>query len=57
LNGWKTELASMFAEYMAKDVHNALIEVIEKEGAMSREATEAYLNDIQAQGRYQRNVY
>ena len=44
-------------QYMAKDVHNALIEVIEKEGAMSREAAEAYLNDIQAQGRYQRDVY
>ena len=32
---------------MAKDVHNALIDVIEKEGVMSREAAEAYLNDMQ----------
>jgi sulfite reductase (NADPH) flavoprotein alpha-component len=44
-------------QYMAKDVHNALIEVIEQEGAMSREAAEAYLKDLQAQGRYQRDVY
>ena len=42
---------------MAKDVHNTLIDVIEKEGAMTREAAEAYLNDIQKQGRYQRDVY
>ena len=36
---------------MAKDVNNALIEIIEKEGKMSREAAEAYLNDMTAQGR------
>ncbi|MFD0693460.1 sulfite reductase subunit alpha [Paenibacillus sp. GCM10027628] len=42
---------------MAKDVHNALIDVIEKEGKMTREAAEAYLNDMQEQGRYQRDVY
>ena len=42
---------------MAKDVHNTLIDVIEKEGAMTREAAEAYLNDMQKQGRYQRDVY
>ncbi|MGJ7911651.1 sulfite reductase subunit alpha [Neobacillus sp. LXY-1] len=44
-------------EYMAKDVNEALINVIEKEGAMTREAAEAYLQDIQKQGRYQRDVY
>ncbi len=42
---------------MAKDVHNALIDVIEKEGKMTHEAAEAYLNDMQKQGRYQRDVY
>jgi sulfite reductase (NADPH) flavoprotein alpha-component len=42
---------------MAKDVHNTLISVIEKEGAMTREAAEAYLNNMQEQGRYQRDVY
>lgn len=44
-------------ERMAKDVHNTLIEVIAKEGAMSQEDAEAYLNDLKKQGRYQRDVY
>lgn len=44
-------------QYMAKDVHNAFIDVIEKEGRMTREAAEAYLNDMQEKGRYQRDVY
>ncbi|MED4729792.1 sulfite reductase subunit alpha [Aneurinibacillus migulanus] len=44
-------------QYMAKDVHNTLINIIEKEGVMTREAAEAYLNDMQKQGRYQRDVY
>ncbi|AEI40320.1 sulfite reductase subunit alpha [Paenibacillus mucilaginosus] len=42
---------------MAKDVHNTLLSVIEKEGVMTPEAAEAYLNDMQKQGRYQRDVY
>lgn len=42
---------------MAKDVHDALISVIEKEGNMTREEAEVYLNDMQKQGRYQRDVY
>ena len=44
-------------EYMAKDVHETLISIIEKEGAMSRDAAEAHLKDMQKQGRYQRDVY
>lgn len=42
---------------MAHDVHNTLIEIIEKEGKMSREKAEAYLADMQQQKRYQRDVY
>ncbi|MEI7027048.1 sulfite reductase subunit alpha [Paenibacillus sp. y28] len=42
---------------MAKDVHNALLEVIEKEGKLSREEAEAYVKAMQEQGRYQRDVY
>lgn len=42
---------------MAKDVHSALIDVIEKEGKMTRENAEAYLSAMQEQGRYQRDVY
>lgn len=44
-------------QYMAKDVHNALIEIIAKEGNMSVESAEAYLDDMQKQHRYQRDVY
>ncbi|MGN7940196.1 assimilatory sulfite reductase (NADPH) flavoprotein subunit [Virgibacillus sp. 6R] len=42
---------------MAHDVHNTLIDIIEKEGKMSREKAEAYLADMQQQKRYQRDVY
>ncbi|MED1469978.1 sulfite reductase subunit alpha [Bacillus salipaludis] len=44
-------------EHMAKDVHEALITVIEKEGEMARDAAEAYLKEMQSNGRYQRDVY
>ena len=42
---------------MAKDVNDALIAVIEKEGNMSREEAEEHLNQLQKQGQYQRDVY
>ncbi|WP_338448915.1 assimilatory sulfite reductase (NADPH) flavoprotein subunit [Niallia oryzisoli] len=42
---------------MAHDVHNTLIEIIEKEGGMSREKAEEYLANMQQQKRYQRDVY
>lgn len=44
-------------EHMAKDVNEALITVIEKEGKMDRAAAESYLQDLQKQGRYLRDVY
>jgi sulfite reductase (NADPH) flavoprotein alpha-component len=44
-------------EHMAKDVNDTLITIIEQEGTMDREAAEAYLKDMQKQGRYQRDVY
>ncbi|MEH7419229.1 sulfite reductase subunit alpha [Neobacillus drentensis] len=44
-------------QYMAKDVHSALLTVIEKEGSMTPEEAEAYLNAMKEQGRYQRDVY
>lgn len=44
-------------EHMAKDVNEALISIIEKEGSMTREEAEAHLKDMQKQGRYQRDVY
>jgi sulfite reductase (NADPH) flavoprotein alpha-component len=42
---------------MAHDVHNTLIEIIEKESGISREKAEEYLADMQQQKRYQRDVY
>ena len=45
----------MFAEIktdMAKDVHNTLIEIIEKEGNMNREQAEEYLSEMKQQKRY-----
>ncbi|WP_342042290.1 assimilatory sulfite reductase (NADPH) flavoprotein subunit [Bacillus sp. OTU2372] len=44
-------------KHMAHDVHQTLIDIIEKEGSMSREKAEAYLADMQQQKRYQRDVY
>ncbi|MCY8938639.1 assimilatory sulfite reductase (NADPH) flavoprotein subunit [Peribacillus frigoritolerans] len=42
---------------MAHDVHNTLIEIIEKEGNMSHAHAQAYLEDMQQNKRYQRDVY
>ncbi|MCH6264762.1 assimilatory sulfite reductase (NADPH) flavoprotein subunit [Neobacillus citreus] len=44
-------------KHMAHDVHNTLIEIIEKEGNMSREKAEEYVAEMQQQKRYQRDVY
>jgi sulfite reductase (NADPH) flavoprotein alpha-component len=44
-------------KHMAHDVHQTLIEIIEKEGSLSREEAEAYLADMQQQKKYQRDVY
>ncbi|WP_052144654.1 sulfite reductase subunit alpha [Halalkalibacter okhensis] len=44
-------------QYMAKDVHNALIDIVEKEGSMSREEAEEYVTAMQKEKRYQRDVY
>lgn len=42
---------------MAKDVHHTIIEIIKKEGNMSLESAEEFLNQLQQQKRYQRDVY
>jgi sulfite reductase (NADPH) flavoprotein alpha-component len=44
-------------KHMAHDVHQTLLEIIEKEGGMSREQAEEYLANMQQQKRYQRDVY
>ncbi len=45
------------ATRMAADVHEALISIVEKEAAISREAAEAYVEDLKKTKRYQRDVY
>ncbi|RFU70380.1 assimilatory sulfite reductase (NADPH) flavoprotein subunit [Peribacillus saganii] len=58
---WLQEGAAVYIcgdeKNMAHDVHNALIEIIEVEGGISREEAEGYLAEMQQQKRYQRDVY
>ncbi|MBD1576269.1 assimilatory sulfite reductase (NADPH) flavoprotein subunit [Vibrio sp. S11_S32] len=45
------------ANRMAKDVHNALITVAQKQGSLSQEQAEEFINDLRKAKRYQRDVY
>lgn len=45
------------ATHMAKDVHEALITIIEQQGGKSRDEAEAYVSDMRKNKRYQRDVY
>ncbi|MGJ3242342.1 MAG: assimilatory sulfite reductase (NADPH) flavoprotein subunit [Opitutales bacterium] len=45
------------ASRMAKDVHEALINVVEEHGGKSRDDAEAYVKALQKERRYQRDVY
>jgi sulfite reductase (NADPH) flavoprotein alpha-component len=42
---------------MAKDVHQTLWQIIRQEGKLSEEQATQYLNALQSQKRYQRDVY
>ncbi|MBS0465177.1 MAG: hypothetical protein JSS03_09325, partial [Proteobacteria bacterium] len=42
---------------MGKDVHAALLDVLDTHAGMDREAAEDYLRDLQRQGRYAKDVY
>ena len=44
-------------KHMAHDVHSALLTVLQQEGGISLEEAAAYLDNLQQQGRYQRDVY
>ncbi|PFG12436.1 assimilatory sulfite reductase (NADPH) flavoprotein subunit [Bacillus sp. es.036] len=44
-------------KYMAKDVHIALVNILEKQGGLSESEAEAYLSDLRNEKRYQRDVY
>jgi sulfite reductase (NADPH) flavoprotein alpha-component len=58
---WLAEGAHFYvcgdANRMAHDVHEALIAVVENQAGMSREAAEAYVEDLKKTKRYQRDVY
>ena len=45
------------AERMAKDVNQALLDIIAKEGGKTSEEAEAYLESLRVAKRYQRDVY
>jgi sulfite reductase (NADPH) flavoprotein alpha-component len=61
LYAWLEEGAHFYvcgdATRMAHDVNEALISVVEKQGGKSREAAEAYIEDLKKAKRYQRDVY
>lgn len=58
---WLQEGASVYIcgdeKHMAHDVHQTLINIIEKEGNLNREDAEKYLAAMQQDKRYQRDVY
>ncbi|WP_113881405.1 MULTISPECIES: assimilatory sulfite reductase (NADPH) flavoprotein subunit [Cytobacillus] len=58
---WLQEGAAVYicgdGKNMAHDVHNTLIDIIEKEGGISRDQALEYLADMQKNKRYQRDVY
>jgi len=47
----------LIASKMAKDVEQALLKVIAKEGNLSPDEAEDYLNELREEKRYQRDVY
>ncbi len=61
LYAWLQEGAHVYvcgdASRMAHDVNEALLDVIVKQGGRSREAAEAYVEDLKKARRYQRDVY
>jgi sulfite reductase (NADPH) flavoprotein alpha-component len=45
------------ANRMAADVHEALVSIVEKQGAKNREEAETYVENLKKSKRYQRDVY
>ena len=45
------------ATYMAKDVHQTLVEIVASQGEMSHEEAESYVAGLKKDKRYQRDVY
>ena len=59
--GWLERGAHFYvcgdASRMAKDVQDALLEIIVSHGGKSQEDAEEYLNELRRAKRYQRDVY
>lgn len=45
------------AQHMAHDVHQALLSIVAEHGGHGAERAHAFLNDLQAAGRYQKDIY
>ncbi len=45
------------ANHMAKDVHQALLQIAQQEGGLDETQARAWLDELAAQGRYARDVY
>jgi sulfite reductase (NADPH) flavoprotein alpha-component len=45
------------ASRMAKDVHSALLTIVEKQGNMAADTAEEYVQNLKEQHRYHRDVY
>ncbi len=61
LYAWLEEGAHFYvcgdATRMAADVHEALVSIVQEQAAVTREAAEAYIEDLKKSKRYQRDVY
>ena len=61
LYAWLEEGAHVYVcgdeKHMARDVHEALLQVIEREGGLNREAAGDYIRRLSAEHRYQKDVY
>jgi len=61
LFAWLEEGAHLYVcgdeKAMAKDVHEALLQIIEREGDLTRDGAEEYLRVLSSEHRYQRDVY
>ncbi|MFD0959770.1 assimilatory sulfite reductase (NADPH) flavoprotein subunit [Paenibacillus chungangensis] len=61
LYAWLQEGAHIYVcgdeKHMAHDVHDALLTIVQEQGGRSREQAAAYVNELIAHNRYQRDVY
>ncbi len=61
VHAWLEEGAGVYVcgsgQGMAADVHEALVRVLTGQGGLNREAAEGRLDEMAAQGRYQKDVY